>query len=408
MKRHITKLLLIAALTAAATAPGRATPATEPDNYLLMPLIFERQQWQQHDTTAPPQNHGGLKVDDQWVRDAASRRARAAQSRYLTMIDQPQLVRYTADSLPQPPKEVLVKADPSTAALQVGADTLSAPQAPVIVEEVKIHNWLHTFSASLHFTQAYMSDNWYQGGENNFNILGDVQWDVNLNQNVHPRWLFNNSLHYKLGVSTSKGDKMHKYHMNEDLFQFSSQLGYKAVKHWYYSANLLFKTQFFNNYKVNSSDLTASFLSPGELTLGLGMTYNYKDKDEAKNFTLAISPLSYNMKICRDITRLDPTTFGIKAGHHTKHDIGSSLEAKLLWKITANIVWTSRFYVFTNYHYAQGDWENTFDFTINKYLSTKIFAHLRYDNSAPRDASWRYWQFKEILSFGIVYRFATN
>ena len=263
-------------------------------------------------------------------------------------------------------------------------------------------------NASLHFTQCYLSDNWYQGGQNNLNVLGDLNWEFNLNQTLHPKWLFNNTLHYKLGVSTASGDSLRNYHLNEDLLQFNSQLGYKAVEHWYYSANLQFKTQFFKNYKTNTRDLTAAFLSPGELTLGLGMTYNYKDKEEIKVFTLALSPLSYNLKICRDIVNLDPTTFGIDAGHHTKHSFGSSLEGKFTWKITPNIIWTSRLYAFTDYHYAQGDWENTLDFSINKYLNTKIFTHLRFDNSAPRHADWRYWQFKEILSFGLTYRFSTN
>ena len=203
-------------------------------------------------------------------------------------------------------------------------------------------------------------------------------------------------------------DSLRKYAINEDNFQFSSQLGYKAVKNWYYSATLLFKTQFFNNYKSNTSTMTASFLSPAELNVGLGMTYNYKDKYETKVFTLSLAPLSYNLKICRDIDRLNPTTFGIDEGHHTKHSFGSNLEAKLNWKIRDNIVWTSRLYAFTNYEYVQGDWENTFDFSITRHLNTKLYVHLRYDKSHPWHADWKYWQLKEILSLGLTYRFSTN
>ncbi|MBQ1724036.1 MAG: DUF3078 domain-containing protein, partial [Muribaculaceae bacterium] len=207
---------------------------------------------------------------------------------------------------------------------------------------------------------------------------------------------------------TAHNDSLRKYAINEDNFQFSSQLGYKAVKNWYYSATLLFKTQFFNNYKSNTSTMTASFLSPAELNVGLGMTYNYKDKYETKVFTLSLAPLSYNLKICCDIDRLNPTTFGIDEGHHTKHSFGSNLEAKLNWKIRDNIVWTSRLYAFTNYEYVQGDWENTFDFSITRHLNTKLYVHLRYDKSHPWHADWKYWQLKEILSLGLTYRFSTN
>lgn len=54
----------------------------------------------------------------------------------------------------------------------------------------------------------------------------------------------------------------------------------------------------------------------------------------------------------------------------------------------------------------QGDWEHTFNFSINKYLSTQFYAHLRFDNGAAKNDSWKYWQFKEILSFGLTYRFS--
>ena len=32
--------------------------------------------------------------------------------------------------------------------------------------------------------------------------------------------------------------------------------------------------------------------------------------------------------------------------------------------------------------------------------------HLRYDNGAAKHEDWKYWQFKEILSFGLTYRFS--
>ena len=55
----------------------------------------------------------------------------------------------------------------------------------------------------------------------------------------------------------------------------------------------------------------------------------------------------------------------------------------------------------------QGDWEYTLDLSIRKYLTTQFYTHLRFDRSRARDDDWNYWQFKEILSLGVVYRFAT-
>lgn len=416
MKRF--KTLLLALFTVGSVLMPQVVVAQSADSIqastLLMPLIFERQQTPDSLLTAPQLGASAaaeglhLGVENAWLKEAQTKRQRENALRYGAMIENPQLVKYNMATLPEPPEEYAVGADLAKNRLVI----TPVETEPVTVEvekvEIKPRNWLHTFKGSLHFTQAYVSDNWYQGGENNINVLGDIQWDCNLNQVLHPKWLFNNSLQYKLGVMTAHNDSLRHYAINEDNFQFSSQLGYKAVKNWYYSATLLFKTQLFNNYKSNTNTMTASFLSPAELNVGLGMTYNYKDKYETKVFTLSLAPLSYNLKICRDIDRLDPTTFGIDAGHHTKHSFGSTVEAKLNWKISNSITWESRFYAFTNYEYVQGDWENTFDFSITRHLNTKFYVHLRYDKSRPWHADWKYWQLKEILSLGLTYRFSTN
>ena len=114
------------------------------------------------------------------------------------------------------------------------------------------------------------------------------------------------------------------------------------------------------------------------------------------------------MKICVESKKLKPTSFGIDEGKHLKTAFGSNLEAKLSWAISHDISWSSRLFAFSDYEHVQGDWENTLNFTINKYLSTKIYAHLRYDNSVSKHQNWKYWQFNEILSFGFNYKFTMN
>lgn len=377
-----------------------------------LPLVFSTLQREQPDTlpAAPAQADTLLHYDRQWLDQALAQRERSASTRYAATVRHPQLVRYNTRTLPQPPREHVVEADPARKRLAIEPIETAPVQVTEATERVrlKMRNWLHVAQASLHFTQSYISANWYQGGENNLNLLGDWRWNFSLNQKLHPKYLFDNSLHYKLGVATAQGDSLRDYMVNEDNFQFSSKFGYKAVSHWYYSATLLFKTQFFNSYTTNSRKMKAAFLSPGELNVGLGMTYTYKDKDEIKNLTVSLAPLSYNLKICRNIHDLKPTSFGIDAGHHTKHSFGSNIEAKIVWRLHPSITWSSRLYAFTNYEYVQGDWENTFDFSVTRHLSTQIYTHLRYDKSHTRDRDWRYWQFKEILSFGLIYRFATN
>ena len=183
-------------------------------------------------------------------------------------------------------------------------------------------------------------------------------------------------------------------------------MGLKAARRWFYSANVMFKTQLFNSYPTNSRVRKAAFLSPGELNVGLGMTYNYTNPKNTLTLGLSLSPLSWNMKTCTS-PMIDPTTYGIDNGRRVKNKVGSSAELNMQWKIAYNITYTTRLFGFTDYDYAYTDWENTIDFNINRFLSTRLYVHFRYDTSTPHieDSRWSKLQLKEIFSFGFSYHF---
>ncbi len=412
------KIAILALVACAASGVRAAEPDSvgAPASQLLMPLVFPGHSVAVPDSVVTPAlGQGADAAAASWIDRARQQRRNVSAQQYRMMMDHPGLVPYSQNTLPEPPKEVQVDADPVRHRLQVDvaaepADVAADTPLDALLErqQIKARHWLHSVNASLQFSQAYISGNWYQGGENNVNVLGDFQWTVNLNQKLHENLLFENTLRYKVGVMTAQGDSLRNYSISEDLFQINSTFGYKAVKNWYYSAKLLFKTQMWQAFASNSNTVTASLLSPAELNIGLGMTYSYKDKQAIHDLSISIAPLSYNLKYCRDIDKLNPTTFGIDAGHHSKHSFGSNVEAKYTWKISPAISWTSRLYAFTNYSYVQGDWENTLDFSATRHLSTKLYVHLRYDKSRPWDEDWRYFQLKEILSFGLTYRFSTT
>lgn len=344
-----------------------------------------------------------------WLEDYNFHSALFAQSWQNFFIKHPGLVRYNEFLLPEPPKKFIATIDPETAKINI-------TEAPPTLDKAKHQNdieferrhWLKTFNGSLQFSQAFVSPNWYQGGNNNINMIMNAFYNVKLNPAFHPRWLFETTVQYKLGFNNAPNDTLRSYSISEDLFQANLLAGFKASKRWYYSSNISFKTQFLNNYKTNTRDLKAAFLSPGELNVGLGMTYNYTTPK--KNFTcdLSISPLSWNLKTCIN-NKMDETTLGLEKGQTSRHEIGSSGECKLFWQLTYNISYRTRLFAFTDYDYFQSDWEHTLSFNINRFLSTQIYAHLRYDthtNYDP-DSSWHKLQMKEILSFGFNYRFSS-
>lgn len=326
------------------------------------------------------------------------------------MFGNPAIVRYNESLLPEPPKVYHAVVDPSKAQISIresGIDRSKVTDAPKSVAIDKKH-WLKVFDSSLHFSQAYNSPNWYQGGNNNLNMLLNASYNVKLNQAFHPDILFDNTIRYKLAMNNAPEDTLRDYSISEDLFQINTNFGIKAAKRWYYSVTAMFKTQLLNNYRTNSRDLKASFLSPGELNVGLGMTYNYANAKKTFSFNASIAPLSYNMKICTN-KDIDETSFGIERGHTTANQYGSNAECKLEWKMTHNITYNSRLFVFSDYSYIQGDWEHTLSCAINRYLTTQIYVHLRYDSqtAAVDDSKWHKLQLKEILSFGFAYKFAT-
>lgn len=389
-------------LLASADSVAQANPLNF--DLMFLPVVFDTYRLDLKPMTiSKDAEEGG--VDAPWLSDLAWR-----HNFYNTQIqrlaeESPWLVPYNIRSMPEPPKQYEAKLDAKKNILTIHERKVEVPAAVAEQPGMKMKNWIHTFDASLQFSQAYMSDNWYQGGNNNLNLLGNFIYNLQLNQTLHPKLLFTLKLQYKVGVNSAPDDKVRDYNINEDLFQANMKFGLKATSKFYYSMNMQFKTQLLQNFEANSWDLDASFLTPGELNAGIGMTYNTKNKKGNLKFSASLSPLSYNMKTWRANYKLLDSKGEMVHPDKLDHQVGSSGECNLAWALTRNIALTSRLFAFTDYSYLQGDWETTLDFSINKFLSTRIYAHLRFDDSLASDDKWKHWQFKEIFSFGLQYKF---
>ena len=344
-----------------------------------------------------------------WLRNALTQSRIIGDLMYTTMIYSPQSVQFTYWDLPVPPR--LPEDDVTLATYIRNLDLPEIAVADALLPEFeqKKKHWLHKFNTGLQFSQAYVSKNWYQGGNNNLQLIYNFYWNVQLNPTYHPNQIFESTVSYKLGINSIEQNAVgRKYSLSEDNFQYNVKYGFKAFKKWFYTLTGQFKTQFFRNYKTNTDIRSASFLSPADLTLGLGMTYSYANKKKSFNMTASFAPLSYNLKTCID-KHIDPTQFNIKVGHKTHNEFGSSGEVNMTWQATSNISMRTRLFAFTDYNYFQGNVETTWDFAINKFLSTQIYVNMRYDSSSDYNISkWHYWMMKEILSFGLSYSFSTK
>lgn len=265
---------------------------------------------------------------------------------------------------------------------------------------VRPNFWTHKGNGYMQFTQHYISDNWYKGGESTNALLAGLVLEANFDD--RQRLELENKLEIKLGFITAPSDTVHKYKTNADLFRLNSKLGVKAFKNWYYTLAGEFKTQFFGNYKTNTNNMISNFLSPAQLDITLGMDF----KQNKKNYSLSLlgSPLAYTFMYISNDKIIDPGAFNVEQGHKTANLFGSKFTGNLTWKIIPSIVWESKLEYFTTYDTVIASWENTFNFVLNRYLSTKLFVHARYDDGVKlTEDNKSYFQMQELLSFGLNY-----
>lgn len=273
----------------------------------------------------------------------------------------------------------------------------------IYVNPGKQSYWTYANKSSLQFSQNYISSNWQAGGESNLALNGNLNMKANY---THAKGItLNNELEWRASFFTAPSDTVRSWRITDDIFRLTSNFAVKAFHKWNYSSTAEFKTRFFNSFKVNSNTKLASFLSPAEFSFSIGMSYaNEFKKLKIKDLNLALSPISYNWKWVMQNKRVDVTRYGISAGQTSLSQVGSRLDLKFMYEMKKNIYWNTRFYYFTTYKSVESEWENTVNFAINRYFSTKIFFHLKYDDKRNlKSDEDSYFQFKELLSFGFNY-----
>ena len=261
--------------------------------------------------------------------------------------------------------------------------------------------WTFAGDYNLQVIQNYVSDNWYKGGESNYSIVGGVVLQANYNNKQKLKW--ENKLEMKLGFQTSRDDTIHKAKTNNDLLRYTGKLGIQAHKNWYYTLQLLAYTQFTQGLKSNDKYVYSDFMSPFNLNLGLGLDYSVDALNHKLTGSVNLSFLSFNYK--RVDRQYLATRYGIGENHHSTEDFGSQLTADLTWVLMDNIKWKTRLYGYTTYKKTLLEWENTFTFTFNKFISSTLFVFPRFDDGGNYDDKLGYWQFKEYCAMGFTYSF---
>jgi hypothetical protein len=271
--------------------------------------------------------------------------------------------------------------------------------------------WRSAFESAVQFSQNYVSPNWHKGGSSNLNIFtrNYLRYDYNKN-----KVQFANEVEIKASVYNAPNDTIHDYKIGDDILRLHSNVGYKAFDNWFYTLDAEFKTQLFSNYQENTQLKQAALFSPFAFNMGLGMKYdlNKRFKTRNKNLKLSVNfaPLSYTYMQSVD-KKIDLGRHGFRRNEQTNEynttlsRFGTTIRTDMTMSFNRNINWQSRVYFFTTYDVTQFEFENTLVLGITRHFSTRIYAHLRFDDSVTKNPDYdSYFQLNELLSFGFNYR----
>lgn len=282
-------------------------------------------------------------------------------------------------------------------------DFVSELDQTVPVVARKPNFWKFSGSGSLRFYQYYNSKNWYQDRTDNYY---DMLAMVNLSAVYNNKQGFNweSKMDARLGFRPYPNDTKHQFKASEDQLRINTKIGYRATDHWNYTFFTEGTTQMLRHYYDNSEEVQSDFLTPLTCVVSLGMEYKWVYKKF--NVTVNLSPLAYNLKY---VNRGNlATAHGIEEGRKTYHKFGPFLKINYTWNLWDNISWTSRFYWFSDLSLTQIEWENTFDFKVNKYIKVQLFLYPRFDDSSlsyKSPQNGRYFMFKQWFNLGMEYSF---
>ena len=268
---------------------------------------------------------------------------------------------------------------------------------------VKPNYWKFSGRTSLTFTQSFISDNWYQGGEKNYYaMLATV--DLDLNYDNQDRLSWTNHFDFDLGFATYEQlDEKLGIKTNTDKLRLESTLGYKLVKSLDLAAKVKAETQSLPYYDASENILSA-FASPLDVNASLG--FNYKPDLGKFKIEVFLAPFSgYNLRyVYRDelVNSYLPTE---RKGEHFNYDFGTQLVVTIpTYQITSFLDVYSRLEYYTDYTRSFFDWETKFNVALSKYFTASLMLNARFDDSfeVPHE-TWKFWQLKELFTLGIAY-----
>ena len=245
-------------------------------------------------------------------------------------------------------------------------------------------------------------DNWAGGGNNTFDAMASL-----LYVHTYARNKFNltYSLDSKYGMNVISG----KTFKNIDYFIFNVNSGWAISKNWSYSASANLRSQWTKGFRsADDKTMISNFMSPGTLTLGVGLTYKVFNKAQNRTpFVMTINPISGNMVFVLSDTLSKQGMHGVPAGRHQKSSLGSNMRFDTNIPIAkGKLTYINMFSMNTNYHdNTYVEMQNTLQVRATKIFSVNLFCRTIYNELqvTPRNKALQ-WNYKFGLGLSYVFK----
>ena len=284
--------------------------------------------------------------------------------------------------------------------------------------------WIYAGFFSQQLNQVSFS-NWVQGGENSVASTSVINLGAKYKQD---RLTWENRLNMAFGIIKTEDAPLRK---NEDRLHLISKAGREVSPHFSTSFLLDFRSQFYKGYNYpNDSVVVSRFMSPGVLSLSLGMDYK-----PWEFLSVFLSPVSGKFTFVTDQDLANRGSFGvdpaeydedgnlISEGSNVNAEFGALLNLVFEKEVFEDIQVESRLTLFNNLidddssnrKNTDVDWETTVNLKINRYITASLFVYMLYDHDTPIPVHdddgvetgeyTRKMQVKQMLGIGLSYRF---
>lgn len=260
-------------------------------------------------------------------------------------------------------------------------------------------SWKTAGFFGLNMSQTALN-NWQGGGQDNIAINAILNGEATYRKG---KVTWTNKFDSQYGiVKTGLDSRIFKKNIDQ-LFALSKLNIDAFAKHWYYAAQVDFRSQMAPGYTyVNdtiSGRANSDFCSPGYIQIALGLDYK-----PASYFSAFLAPAAGKITLVNRQYLADAGAFGVTPavvdsagnvltpGSKKRFEFGGRLVLKFKKDIFKNVNLDSYLDLFSNYTNNPGNidvvFNNLLTFKINKYITANIISQMIYDDDIIIKRDW--------------------